>query len=126
MLVGTYRILDLEWFANELPRASTQFEADDMERLIYFQEMDPDFLHFIPLIKEPGWRLPTANELRYLLELSGSLDILNINNGISYWTSNELVDYNSAIVIWKDSGGNVRSRITRRNNSYFVRLVRSI
>jgi hypothetical protein len=67
------------------------------------------------------WRIPTPNEMRYLINLSMEHQILNIHYKRPYWTSDYEHDGSTAKTIFGDS-----INLTSMYNLYPVRFVRDL
>jgi len=65
------------------------------------------------------WRMPTADEMKYLISLSMEYRILNINYKRPYWTSEYEQNGSTAEIVF----GNTMNR-TSMYNLYPVRFVR--
>ena len=104
----TYKIGNIEVMGFDLP-SSTQNEVS------YFTAWEAmasaEYMDF--------WRIPTPDEMRYLINLSMEYRVLNIHYKRPYWTSHYVHDDSNAHTIFGDS-----INITSMYNLYPVRFVR--
>jgi hypothetical protein len=103
-----YRIGNIEVMDHDLP-SKTQNEVS------YFTAWEAmasaEYMDF--------WRIPTPNEMRYLISLSMEYRVLNIHYKRPYWTSHYEYDGSTAKTIFGDS-----INLTSMYNLYPVRFVR--
>ena len=108
----TYKLGKIEVMAYDLP-SQTQ---NEVSYLTAWEAMEsPEY--------EDGWRIPTLEEMTYLINLSMNYKVLGINYKRPYWYSKYNYDAKTAWVVFGE-GDYINQ--TSMYNLYPVRFVRDI